>query len=75
MDSEARAVVWQWVIGVGIIVLAAAAALYTPSMPETSPPAEPAGGPVPRLSQVLPVAGFGPVTSDPQRVKLGSERG
>lgn len=52
MDSEARAVVWQWVIGTAIVVLAAWAALYMPSMPETAPPPEPVNGPAPQLSQL-----------------------
>jgi hypothetical protein len=40
MDSETRAIVAQWVFGTAIVVLAAWAALYTPSMPETAPPPE-----------------------------------
>jgi hypothetical protein len=58
MDSEGRAVIWQWVIGAGVIALAAAAATYTPSMPE-GPSAEPSNAPAPRLSQLLPASGLG----------------
>jgi hypothetical protein len=36
IDSEKRAVIVQWVIGTAIVVLAAWAALYTPSMPENA---------------------------------------
>jgi hypothetical protein len=47
MDAERRAVVWQWVIGTVIVVLAAWAALYMPSMTETAPAVEQQNNPAP----------------------------
>jgi len=51
MDSEQRAILVQWVVGIAIVVLAAWAALYTPSMSEPPPPPAEQNAPVAQQSE------------------------
>jgi hypothetical protein len=64
MDPERRAVFWQWVIGTIVVVLAAWAALYTPSMPEPPAAPESVNGTIPQASDLpsaeSPIEGEGP---------------